>query len=282
MIKLYIVSLFFVALFANPFKGSAQLLNESFEGTFPPDGWQALSLDTSAARIFTSWHKYSAGDPHTGVYSAGSNSWNSVIGALTPDSWLTTPVLSITSVNDSISYWVATGDVNFPAEHYAVLVWNITVDTVANSLTDLFKTTLYENTLTAADTAWTRHALSLSAFVGKPIVVAFRHYQSTDQFMMKIDDVSGPAIVTGLQDFKLNFKKVDCILSPNPGHDMVQVKANTKIDHIKVLSLMGQLMFDSKVGDVNYTLNTTAFPTGTYLMQVQTGDAVTVKRFIVQ
>jgi hypothetical protein len=42
------------------------------------------------------------------------------------------------------------------------------------------------------DGSWHLRTLSLSAFTGMDIYLAFRHYDCTDQYMLRLDDILFP------------------------------------------------------------------------------------------
>lgn len=262
-----LTKLFFAALLLIPFAGFSQL-NENFDVSSLPAGWTQIDKDGDGF-----WFRlYTVGtDAHSGTSVAGSRSFSAT--ALTPDNWLITPQLSVNSTSDSITYWVKTMDPAYPAEHYAVLVSTTGINTSD------FTTTLYESTLTSADGIWNRKAFSLSAFTGQQVYVAFRHYNCTDNFMLVIDDVTGPAlaIATGLEEQSSVFT-----IFPNPAHNSLQINAKTNIDEIKVLNIIGEVIFDSNVDVKTFTLNTSSFNQGTYLLHVRTGNSISIKRFIVQ
>ena len=162
-------------------------LNEGFESmSFPPLGWKIVDQDGDGEN----WFSYSSatdGYAHSGNGNAFSASYQSV--ALTPTNYLITPGIIVSSSTDSIAYWVAPFDNSYPQEHYEVKV-----STTGTNPAD-FTTTLYSYTITFADTlvGWKRNAHSLAQFVNDTVYVAFVHTACTDQYYLKLDDISGPA-----------------------------------------------------------------------------------------
>lgn len=198
MKKLYIIVAFLLvssSIFAQ--------LNESFEGTsFPPAGWKMVDQDGDG----NNWFQYTVTTgniAHTGTYAAASASWyNQVI--LTPTNYLITPSLVVSSATDSIAYWTAPQDKQYPGEHYEVKV-----STTGNNPAD-FTTTLYSYTFTFADTLvdWHRKAHSLAAYANDTIYVAFVHTNCTDMFYLKLDDVTGPAVYIPSNDMEVSSVQV--------------------------------------------------------------------------
>lgn len=94
------------------------------------------------------------------------------------------------SSGDIMSYWIAAQDGAWPAEHYAVMLSTTTNQTAS------FTTTLYSETLSSA--TWFQRTIDLSAYAGQNVYIAFRHYDCTDQFVLKLDDVLLPPLVVPL------------------------------------------------------------------------------------
>ena len=117
-------------------------------------------------------------------YSAASYSYVNGVGALTPDNWLVSPAIVVPATGSyDLSWAVSASNNDYPEEHYAVYV--ATAKTVAAFTAT---TAVYEETLTAAQ--WATRTVSLAAYAGQTVYVAFRHYNCTDQYFMAIDDVT--------------------------------------------------------------------------------------------
>ena len=181
-------------------KGYANYVAEGFEGIFPPDGWVIVDNDGDGYN----WFQYSITGStvaHTGTYCAASASYvnptkdaeakgdNSSRPALTPDNWLITPRLTISS-GDELNYWIAAQDPNWPAEYYSVKL------STTNNAIASFTTTLFSETL--ADGEWHNRIIDLSDFAGESVYIAFQHHNCTDQFVLKLDDVIIPPLATPL------------------------------------------------------------------------------------
>lgn len=113
---------------------------------------------------------------------AASYSYINGTGALTPDNWLVTPAVTIGTVY-TLSYKVASGDPNYPDEQYAVYVaTSNTVDAF------LATTAVHEETLSEGGVFKTV-TIDLADYANQTVYIAFRHYNSSDQYCMVIDDV---------------------------------------------------------------------------------------------
>lgn len=129
-----------------------------------------------------------ASSAHSGLGSICSSSFlNSTGQPLTPDNWLFTPPVNLSSKSNYLSFWVAPQDPSYPAEKYAVYV-STKASADAESCTELLTETLYK--LENKDD-YLNHVIQLpEEFNGKVAYIAFRHFDCTDNFQMKLDDVS--------------------------------------------------------------------------------------------
>ncbi|MEL7339207.1 MAG: choice-of-anchor J domain-containing protein, partial [Bacteroidota bacterium] len=162
---------------------------EGFEsGFFPACQWRTIDADGDGF----GWEAGFAGNGTSaleGSFSATSASFdNPSLTALNPDNYLISPQITPDAGNSFLSYFVAAQDPNFPAEFYEVYV-----STTGNSAGD-FTTSLFSETLSTSQ--WQERNIDLSAYVGQNIYLAFRHYNVSDQFVMKIDAIRLPPQTT--------------------------------------------------------------------------------------
>ncbi len=78
----------------------------------------------------------------------------------------------------------------------------------------------------------------------------------------------------------LNEQSDDVALFPNPTKDNVTIQASG-MNHITVVSVLGQVVFDTEVNADEYTLNMAQFNTGMYMVRIHTANGMTVKRVTV-
>lgn len=156
---------------------------EGFEGAyFPPVCWQSLDEDNDGYN----WEKVTTAalyPSHSGTGSAGSASYdNPTSTALTPDNWLISPQLNIPATGEFVlDYYVAAQDPDFAAEKYGVYI--STTGTDPANFTEVFVETL-------SSEIYLLRTVNLFAYNGQSIYIAWRHYDVTDMFWMKIDDVT--------------------------------------------------------------------------------------------
>ena len=75
----------------------------------------------------------------------------------------------------------------------------------------------------------------------------------------------------------------DAWLSPNPATDRVTVTAETAIDRIEVLNLMGERLCDKRLVDASgITLDVGPWPAGIYLVRIHTARGPLCRRLVVQ
>ena len=169
------------ALFMMAFCAKAQhLLQEGFETSTLPTGWTLVDNDGDGFNWFPTLSTTQNYSYHSGNGCITSASWDSDEGALTPDNWLITPAVNLTS-NATLTFWVVGQDPNYATENFSVYV--ATSNTVA-----AFLATPAVLTGVSTDT-YTQKSVNLSAYTGQTVYIAFRHHITTDMFMLNIDDV---------------------------------------------------------------------------------------------
>ena len=164
-------------------KGNRNVTQWGFEGTM--DGWTVVDADGDG-------YNWVLGSACSGVYLNGtlteghddsgdmmvSGSWTNVAStALTPDNWLISPQVEL---GGSFSLWAQPQQSSYPAEHFGIYV-----STTGTNASDF--TLLNEWTLSAA--TWKQFSVDLSVYTGLTGYIAVRHFNCTDQFMIKIDDL---------------------------------------------------------------------------------------------
>ncbi len=109
-------------------------------------------------------------------YTALSNSWYDPAG--TADDWMVTPKITVPA-GGNLSWNAIAYDGNF-ADGYEVLI------STTDSLVGSFTTVLFS--VPAENSVWTARNVSLSAYAGQDVFIAFRN-NSNDKFLLAIDDI---------------------------------------------------------------------------------------------
>lgn len=112
-----------------------------------------------------------------------SASWDG--SPLTPDNWLITNSIDLTSATGLINLeWkVRAQDQAWVSEEYDIYI------ATANTVTALTAAGSVYNETLIASTGYMSRTYNMSAFAGQTVFVAFRHHNSTDWFRMNLDDI---------------------------------------------------------------------------------------------
>lgn len=125
---------------------------------------------------------------HGGNDCFGSNSFTYDVGAIAPDNWLFSPVISIPE-DGAMMQWFAAGfnDERY-AENYSVYIAEPEqIEDVKNldSLEPVFTETI---PMGGVD-GWVENTLDLKEYAGKDVQVIFRHHDCDGQYILRIDDI---------------------------------------------------------------------------------------------
>ncbi|MFC4723622.1 choice-of-anchor J domain-containing protein [Geojedonia litorea] len=178
----------FMGLFCAVFTVKAQC-----DGTLPiNEGFNSISTINSCWTFLdndndgNNWYIENLGG-NPGLVSA---SWTPATGPLTPDNWVITNAIDLRSFSSSssiqIRWKVRTPDWSFDKERYSVYV--ATGNQISNFLAS--SVTMFDD-LDNSDAAGLNYAtrnLNISSLAGNIVYVAIRHYNSTDQNEINIDD----------------------------------------------------------------------------------------------
>ncbi|MDD2413104.1 MAG: choice-of-anchor J domain-containing protein [Bacteroidales bacterium] len=237
---------------------------EGFEGTtFPPTCWTMIDKDGDGYN----WERAPDGiTSHTGEGCAMSSSYINNLGPLTPDNWLITPPLNINASNLELRFWVAAQDPNWPEEKYSVLV-----STTGTSTTDF--TEIHTQTLSSG--VFSEVALPLSAYNGQSIYIAFRHYDCTDNFFMKIDDIS-VKVASGVGVNSATASSYN--VYPNPAKNNIRVESNQTINMVRILNVLGQEVYSEALSNNSTVINVANLRSGIYFVNIETNEGVKTQR----
>ena len=147
------------------------------------EGWLLLDYDGDGEN----WGLATAGhgdyEPADENYALSSYSWYG--DALTPDNWLISPTIIVPDKDATLTFWLL-GNPNYPGDVLSVLVGpdsaveETTIDTSAF-------VALGEDIVTTGE--WVQHTYDLSNYAGTEIRLVFRHYNCTDLYWLKLDDI---------------------------------------------------------------------------------------------
>ena len=207
-----------------------------------------------------------------------SASWNSQVGALTPDNYAVTPAIELPTINDdetiTLNWKVAAADADWTDENYTVYV--ATSNTVAdlNSSDVSFNELVSDNGPGGLENFYDK-SLDVTSFAGSTIYVAFRHHNSTDQFTMEIDDVE---VETDSDLSNNDFDNKQFSFFYNDGQ--LGLEASETIDNVSIFNMLGQEMLNTELSNSNGDINVSSFNNGMYITKVTIGDKTETFKFI--
>ena len=196
---------------------SATFFEEGFEsGNFTANGWTLTDADGDGFQ----WGVSNVYQSHSGSYCAGSSSWVSSVGPLTPDNWMATPPIDLGSAAGTVllDFWVRAQDQVWPSEKYAVYVSTTGAEPADFTGADgakLFEETVKKGT-DQANFLYVKRTVDLSAYAGEIVYLAFRHYDCTDWFVLDIDDVivyESATVDVGITGVSAPSNEANCMLS---------------------------------------------------------------------
>ena len=151
--------------------------SEGFEGSL--DDWTFTDSDGDGYN----WARYSD-NVHDGSYALFSQSLNR-----TPDNWAISPMVQLTTDN-YLSFWVRADMINRQKEHYAVYIAEVSTSGDIDVLIPETDFPFGDYVERGSDGVYQHCVIKIPAkYEGKPVVVAFRHFNCTDQLGLIIDDV---------------------------------------------------------------------------------------------
>jgi hypothetical protein len=206
---------------------------------------------------------------------------NDTYSALTPDNWLISYPIDLTSFSSSTTIelsWLARGiDASYADENYSVYVAssNSTTNLLASSTT--FTEIIGQN---GGAGVYASRTLDISSFYGQIIYVAFRHHNSTDEYELNIDDVAVSTTLSA-QDFANNSFNV----YPSPANNVINISSDNllTVKAIKIIDVNGRLVKQVEGIDLaNTEINVSDLTSGVYLMTIESTEGSVVKKFIKQ
>lgn len=162
------------------------------------DGHNWISVD-DFPNVYTYYNGLTLDWYHNGSNAVVSGSFINGVGALTPNNYLVLPPMGLGS-GAQLSFWVAACDPQYAADHFGVFV--STTGLNPNAFTMLQEWTLtgkgdsrMVNSLASRDGrgttmgTWYNYTVSLNAYSGQQVYIAFRHFNCSDQYIMALDDI---------------------------------------------------------------------------------------------
>ncbi len=254
-------------------------LNESFENTWPPDGWTIYSPDGGSGwtyvNVGTAIPGWNGGSVVMTPDGSGGQkqafcTWTTG-GAASNDQWLVTPQISIAS-NYTMSFWIRKYG-NYK-DNLRVLLSSST-----NSMSD-FTTEIANIEYQVTDSGWYSRQYSMGVYNGQNIYIAFN--ETVDNTY-----VDGAAIFIDLVKIDQGTaidspsEKVEISLSPNPAHDNLTILSELPIKKIQLTDLTGRVYSENNYNNQRVQLSVSDLNPGIYLIRVETKNGFSTRKFCV-
>lgn len=246
----------------------------NFESNGEYDCWKFIDADGDGFN----W------DPEQGTNDAGvgyghnsngamfSASYINNYGALTPDNWMVLPAMDLPTGSDLKLSWYAKGqDPSYAAEYYSVYI-----STTGRNEND-FTTQLFSETTTGD---WQGHQVSLAAYAGQTVYIAFRHYNVTDMFYLVLDDIKIATEGVGIDEVS----NTTLSLYPNPASTTVAVSAEGIEGNVTVsiVDLNGRVMMQQQGNAQHFTFDVNTLARGAYFVRMTGANFNAVRKLVVK
>jgi hypothetical protein len=206
------------------------------------------------------------------VYAV-SDSWLSGgIGALTPENYLVTPQINLSSATGVVRlrYTVQVADQDYYEEKYKVAV-----STTGNAVADFTNVVFTETLDTSVYYVWKERILDLTPFIGQQIYLTFCHFDCTDMYKLLLDSVQvyyGPN--TGVTEYSA----FEVTVAPNPATHNLIVNGEFDNASLRMFTMDGRLVYSA--ADVTRYLNidVSDFSRGMYLVEIESSKGKTTRK----
>ncbi|MBO4488492.1 MAG: choice-of-anchor J domain-containing protein [Bacteroidales bacterium] len=196
---------------------------------------------------------------NTGVAAYFYNSDNSA------EDWLISP--EITLPNDAhAGFEYAIASASYP-EKFSV--WVIPEGGSVSSAVNV------SPTQAVSTTGLQTKSVDLSAYSNQTVKVAIKVESNADMYYIYFDNFQ----VTegaGIEDVENNI-----VVYPNPASNMLNVTANSNIQSVEVLNMMGQIVMSQNANDTHTQVNVSSLANGVYMVKVNTENGVINQKFTV-
>lgn len=223
-----------------------------FEATESLAGWTVLNANADA----TTWSIYTGAQyAHTGTgfaaYPYNSN------GTTAADDWLFTKCISMfAGTNYRLRFYYR------PYANIYPEAMNVNIGTAA-SVAGM--TTQLVNLLTINDSTYPVSNTTFTVPTSGTYYVGFHAKSAAGMAYLMIDDVSIDIVADVAEN-----PSTDISVFPNPASTMLTINSPEKIKHIKVINLLGSVVFEQDILTNSLQLNTADYTKGIYFVVVTT------------
>jgi len=86
-------------------------------------------------------------------------------------------------------------------------------------------------------------------------------------------------VSVGLNEFG---EKEYVAVYPNPAHDVLRIKSNGDLQHVRLMNSVGQVIFDQQMNSSNMQINVGSYNAGVYFIQIETEVGTTTQKIIIE
>jgi hypothetical protein len=261
-------------------------LTESFEGLFPPKGWDIVNGDGGAT-----WEKTTLASKSGSASVRIGNFDNEAIGQ---KDYLRLPTVSIAGTDSAfVSFQVAAA--TFSSTNLQGNIWD-TLQVMISTDCGQTYTSVYKKwgsnlitrsaatrvAFTPVASEWRREEINISDFIGHgEILVAFVNTNGNENNVF-LDDINVRTVT-----LNPNLKEAGFLVSPNPTNGLVSVQFYPHPSTLKAVMLYnakGQKIAEKLIpGEVStnvYDFDLTLYPSGLYIVKAEFADRVLTKKII--
>ena len=237
--------------------------------------WNLIDKDGDG----NNWAWKSYNEAYGGYKVISSNSWTSS-GVLTPDNWIISHQIDLTSFSTSEEInlsWKVRGEyAAFSHEYYTIYA------ATGNGTSDFESSPVQRGEyadLVGGDGNFVTRSLDISELAGNIVYIAFRHHDSTNQYNINIDDVSVSTATLAIEDFnKDNFKY---FYSPD-NKTLTLKSANKPISSVAIYNLLGQTVINKQLSNTSEDINLSTLVDGIYIARIKINNSTTAIKFLKQ
>lgn len=258
-----IISLFFASNLIAQTCDDHLPIAENFEDSNVVDiCWNLQDLDGDQKE----WYWWEFLPAHGGYKCMVSRSVTTASGPLTPDNWLISYAIDLTSVSSqSIELsWKVRGELSGYAHEYYT-IYAATNNQIADFTSSPVQRSEYVDEV-GGEANWVTRTLDISSLAGNFVYIAFRHHNSTNQWSINIDDVAMSTSGTlGVEDFSNeNFNHYY-----NSATKSLVLSSSIKpINSVEIFNVLGQNILTNNAAQEQHTLDLSNYKDGVYIARV--------------
>ncbi|MCR4827775.1 MAG: choice-of-anchor J domain-containing protein [Bacteroidales bacterium] len=224
--------------------------------------WTAIDADGDGY----CWSYYPYSYAHTGDAVLYSASYDGVSEGLHPDNWIISPKFHLPNLTAQMSWWERVHSSGWPNEHYGLYI-----STTGTNPEDF--TLIWEGVPLLGET-WNQRTMLLNPYCGQDVYIAFRHFNTYNQWALDLDDIVVDGTV-GIEDFG----KTQVSVWPNPTTGLVNISSADPVKTVEVYNVQGSLV---KSVNGESTLDLRNQPVGVYIVRVTTENTTSVQRVVLR